>query len=223
MPLDEEKSKKNLVLCFSGELVCAMHKDKPWGKLKIPNSFVRGLFDMIHEPGVELPPSGEDGKQLNAHVSVFRPEEIEAIGGPDKITERGHHFRFTLGRIKHFTPIGWSEMSDCWVVRVHSPELERLRRSYGLTEIPMRGTKRLYFHITFGVRRRDVLSRNALRKAASVFDVAWAYRLRDAEQQQHAEEYERARASPASRCEDSELLGPEVWAEFKKWEVLSGS
>src|SRR5260221_4890035 len=50
-----------------------------WLLLEIPNALVRGIFDAINEPGIELPL--RDGK-LTAHVSAFRPEELEIIGGP---------------------------------------------------------------------------------------------------------------------------------------------
>src|SRR5262245_31643770 len=57
-----------------------------WVLLAVPNALVRGVFAAMNEPGAELPPSGPSGK-LEAHVTVFRPEELEQVGGPDVITE----------------------------------------------------------------------------------------------------------------------------------------
>ena len=128
-----------------------------WVLLSVPNSLVHGIFNAMHEPGVELPPSKDDGR-LNAHISVIRPEELETIGGADKITERGKQFRYTLGRLKTVVPHGWSEMERVWFCEVHSPELQELRRSYGLSGLPKDGE--FAFHITVAVRRKKVLGRN---------------------------------------------------------------
>lgn len=131
-----------------------------WGLLSVPNAFVRGVFDALDEPGVELPP-GKDGK-LNAHISVLRPEDVEAMGGADKITERGHMFRYTLGQLKEVVPDGWDGMSKVWIVDVNSPALEQFRKSYGLTGLPHNNKFR--FHITVGVRRSKVLQNSAVVK-----------------------------------------------------------
>lgn len=131
--------------------------------LSVPNSFVRGAFSALNEPGVELPPS-LDGR-LEAHISVMRPGEIEQLGGADKIDERGRDFSYSLGRIKEITPHGWPEMSKCWVVQVHSPELRKLRKTYGLPGLPNEG--KYPFHVTIGVRRKGVLYENATGKTAS--------------------------------------------------------
>lgn len=128
-----------------------------WVLLQVPNALVRGVFAAMHEPGAELPPSGEDGR-LNAHCSVFRPEELEAIGGADKVTERGKQFRYSIGRLMSVEPDGWSAMERVWFLTVHSPELMALRRSYGLSSLPNEG--KYAFHITVACRRRGVLGRN---------------------------------------------------------------
>lgn len=125
--------------------------------LSVPNAIVRGAFDALDEPGIELPPSGPNEDRLNAHITVMRPEEID----PDKVTERGHTFRYTLGPLKSFNPEGWADMSKCWVIEVKSPELQKLRKSYGLSNLP-NGHE---FHITVAVRRKNVLGPNEVAKA----------------------------------------------------------
>jgi shikimate kinase len=134
-----------------------------WGLLEVPNALVRGAFDALHEPGAELPPAS--GNRLKAHISVFRPEELKEIGGPEKITEWGHFFKYTLGPVREVAPAGWSEMSKCWYIQVRSPELEKIRKSYGLSGTPKDGE--FDFHITIGVRRKNVLRDNEVSKAAA--------------------------------------------------------
>lgn len=138
--------------------------DSGWILLTVPNALVRGMFAAMREPGIELPP-GANGGPLNAHISVFRPEELAELGGPDKITERGKTFHYSIGRLVAVEPDGWSEMARAWFLRVHSPELQQLRRSYGLSSLPNNG--KYDFHITVAVRRKAVLGRNEVSKAAA--------------------------------------------------------
>lgn len=127
-----------------------------WLLLNVPNALVQGVFSAMQEPGLELPPSDSDGR-LNAHISVMSKKEVAAIG-PDKISERGKQFRYTLGRFYAVNPDGWLDFDVVYMIRIHSPELQALRRSYGLSSLPGNGRKE--FHITCAVRRRGVLGRN---------------------------------------------------------------
>jgi hypothetical protein len=133
-----------------------------WGMISVPNALVRGAFDALDEIGAQLP-YNEDGV-LNAHISVFRPEEVQKIG-PASITERGHLFHYSLGRLAEVTPAGWPGVGKAWLIEVKSPELEALRKSYGLT--PLMNNNKHQFHITIGIRRRNVLYDNAVKKDAS--------------------------------------------------------
>lgn len=126
-----------------------------WGLVTVPNALVRGVFSALDETGIELPL--HDG-QLEAHITVFSKEDIDALGGPDKITERGKRFHYRLGGLNTVDPEGWPEMSKAWLLRIHSPELQALRRSYGLSSLPKDGKHD--FHVTVAVRRRGVLGRN---------------------------------------------------------------
>lgn len=147
-----------LVYNLAGRLYLS---DSGWLMLTVPNAMVRGVFAAMAEPGIELPPSGSSGT-LEAHISVMRPSDIESIGGPDKITERGKQFAYTLGRIYSVVPETWSEMRRVWYLQVFAPELQELRRSYGLTGLPNDG--KYDFHVTIGVLRKKVLGRNAAAK-----------------------------------------------------------
>lgn len=134
-----------------------------WIMLSVPNALVRGVFQAMEGPGLELPPSGPD-EQLQAHISVMRPEELARIGGPGKVTERGKRFRYRIGGLVSVKPHGWPEMAECWMLRVHSPELQALRRSYGLSSLPKNGE--FDFHVTVAVRRKSVLGRNDASKVS---------------------------------------------------------
>lgn len=134
-----------------------------WLLLSVPNPIIQGLFAALDVPGAELP-YHSDGR-LNAHVSVMRPEELERIGGLDKISERGKRFKFQLGPVQEVTPTTWAEMSRVWFVKVHSPELEALRRSYGLSSRP--NNNNYDFHITFAVRKKHVLRTNSVTKTSA--------------------------------------------------------
>lgn len=130
-----------------------------WLLLSVPNAVVRGLFDAMDETGIELPT--KDGK-LNAHISVMRPEEVTQIGGAEKITERGHSYRYNLGPIKCVRPSGWENIARVWYATIVSPELQELRRSYGLSSLPKEGKHD--FHVTVAVRRAKVLQNNTVTK-----------------------------------------------------------
>lgn len=140
---------------LAGQLVLS---DSGWLLLNVPNSLVRGAFLALNEPGIELPL--RDGL-LKAHITVMDPEEIRAIGGAAKISERGKHFRYNLGSIYSVEPAGWTGVSKVWYLRVDSPELETLRKTYGL--LPKR--KGYDLHITVAVRKRGVLQNNSVSKA----------------------------------------------------------
>ena len=111
---------------------------------------VRGLFDAKERAGVELPP-GHTGGPFTAHISVMNEGEVAKIGGPDKISERGHPFNYQLGPMMTVEPKGWSEMSRVWFVKVISPELKALRKSYGLPPLPNGDHE---FHVSVAVSAR---------------------------------------------------------------------
>jgi hypothetical protein len=138
-----------------------------WILLSTPNAIGRGVFDTLQEPGLELPP-GPSGGPYSAHVSVIRDSELEALGGVDAISERGHSFPFSVGHLMKITNPDWKEMSVVYALEVHSPALEQLRRSYGLPSLPHKGGKEFPFHLTVAVRRKNVLYDNGIAKQSSL-------------------------------------------------------
>lgn len=153
--LKEAASPPQLSYSLAGRLYLSK---SGWLLLHVPNALVRGAFDAMDEPGIELPNDGD----VNAHISVMTKEEVDEIG-PDKITERGHSFRYTLGRVKSVNPFGQSEFSKVWFVQVSSPELKKLRKSYGLPALPYGDHE---FHITLAYRRKKVLQNSDISKVA---------------------------------------------------------
>tara|TARA_R110000824_G_C15176234_1_gene673325 strand:- start:1178 stop:1732 length:555 start_codon:yes stop_codon:yes gene_type:complete len=135
-----------------------------WGQISVPSALVRGAFDALDEQGAELPPA-VGGNKLNASIPVFSPAEVEKLGGPDKITERGHSFKYSLGRVKQMQP-NELDASRIWVIEVASPALRNLRKSYGLSPTPKNGSQP--FHIVIGMRRKWILQDSRIRKGEKV-------------------------------------------------------
>ena len=131
-----------------------------WLLLHVPNAFANGAFDALAEPGIEKP--SKNGKAMDAHISVMSKQEVANIGA-DKITERGHVFRYQLGQLKAVKPFGQGEYNKVWFVEVQSPELKQLRKSYGLTPLPHEDHP---FHITVAYRRKNVLRTSEVSKVA---------------------------------------------------------
>lgn len=155
------------VYSLAGRLYCT---PKGWVMLSVPNALVRGAFDALNEVGLELPLNSEG--RLNAHISVIRPEELERIGGKDKISELGHTFRWQMGPLQVVDPDGWSEMSKAYFFRVNSPDLEKMRKSYGLSPLP--NENKFNFHCTVAVRRKKVTQHNDVTKQSAESEL-WAW------------------------------------------------
>lgn len=158
--LDKQADTPQAVASLTGTLYLSK---SGWLLLSVPNAFVRGLFDALHEPGAQLPLNAAGN--LEAHITVMRPEEIEQLGGADNINERGHQFAYQTGPVKTVRPSGQGEFSAVWFVEVTSRELEKLRKSYGLAPTPKNGEHE--FHITFAYRKNRVLQHNDVSKTAA--------------------------------------------------------
>lgn len=130
-----------------------------WLLLEVPNPVGRGVFAALDAPGIELPVNDVTGK-YQAHISVMTPEEVQQVGGSAAIGERGRDFSYTLGKVESFVPASWQDMSRCWAISVRSVELEKLRKTYGLSPRP-----KYPFHITCAVRRKYVLGANSVSKS----------------------------------------------------------
>lgn len=121
---------------FTGELQVS---ETGWCKLKVPQALVDGLYSACEVPGLKQPEYG-------AHISVMTRHETAELGN---IRERGKNFRFRITGIRSVKPAGWPEMSRAYFAICSSPELQKLRESYGLTG-KIKGDHP--FHITFAVK-----------------------------------------------------------------------
>jgi len=126
----------------------------------VPTALVRGIFDAMHEPGISLPNAVDEGA-LRAGIVVMTPAELEQAGGSDYISERGKNFTYYLGGLKETQAIGWPGVSTCWHMKIKSPDLGKLRRSYGL---PTKVEGDSDFSIVVAVRKTGVLAGNAASK-----------------------------------------------------------
>lgn len=136
-----------------------------WLLLSVPNNLIRGTFDALHEAGAEYPPPFKGSAAYQAHITVMRPEEVEQAGGADAITERGHQFHYTTGPLREVEPANWDGVSKVWYIEIGSPELEKLRKSYGLSAKPKNNEHD--FHITVAIRKKNILTTKPVSKAAS--------------------------------------------------------
>jgi hypothetical protein len=126
----------------------------------VPAALVRGVFDAMHEPGISLP-AAVDGGMLRAGIVVMTPAELKQAGGAGAITERGKHYKYTLGNLEETPARNWPGVTTCWHLRVKSPTLGELRRSYGL---PTKLEGNSDFSIVVACRKAGVLTANATSK-----------------------------------------------------------
>lgn len=133
-----------------------------WLVMDIPSQLVRGLFDALALPGIELPIRDD---KLMAHVAVMSPAEVEKIG-PKRLSERGQSYSYNIGQVHELSPRDWPGISKAWAAVVTSPPLKTLRKSYGLSPLPNDQD----FCCTIAVRKTGILGPNNVSKAAAVHD-----------------------------------------------------
>jgi hypothetical protein len=163
--LSRETTKTSTDCFLSGRLYVSK---SGWLLLSVPNALVHGVFDALAAPGAELPMPGAlnvpnvPKNVLNAHISVMTADEVSRIGA-DRISERGHSFYYALGGLKEVPAKNIAGISKLWLIEAASPDLVKIRKSYGLSATP----NNLGFHVTVAVRRKKVLQENSVRKAAA--------------------------------------------------------
>ena len=122
----------------TGQLVV---KSDGFGYLRVDNAYINTLFPILDakQDGFRKPPYFRRPEAPGAHISVFyadehiRPEEI------------GEYFNFELKRIRI---VQTSKDTSYIILEVEAPELEALRRKYGLSP-KLFGHE---FHITLAKR-----------------------------------------------------------------------
>ena len=113
--------------------------------LSVSNDVIHGLFSLIDEENIEKALYGDIG----AHISVMNEDEFEE---EIKIGEIGKEFVFKLGKFHSTEPDGWDEMERVWFITCISPELEKLRKKYGLPKTYKNMGHE--FHCTIAIRKK---------------------------------------------------------------------
>lgn len=139
--INKEASERLKSVTLKGTL---RQRDNGFLYLDISNNVIHGMYSLIDEEDIDKPPYFGDG-EVGAHVSVAYEEEVEDL----EIKEIGKEYNFKLGKFYSTNPEGWDKMERVWFVEVVAPELEKLRKKYGLSKL-LNGHK---FHITVAVRR----------------------------------------------------------------------
>lgn len=121
-------------------------KSDGFGYLKVDDNYIHTLFPMLglENDGFKEPPFFRTKKSPGAHISVFYGDENR------RPKEVGQYFRFEL---KQIVILRVSKDTFYAVLQVESPELENLRKKYGLSP-KLHGHE---FHITLA---KKTLHRN---------------------------------------------------------------
>lgn len=111
--------------------------------LKVDDGYIDQLFPLLSNPSYERPPYFRRFNSPGAHISVFYVHETQQVG---KIKELGRRFAF---KIKGLAAVP-DRTREYIVLKVVSPELEQLRKKYGLAPF-LKGHD---FHITIAKKKR---------------------------------------------------------------------
>lgn len=123
------------------ELVGSLYYDKQGDRitLSIPSYLIAGLFGAIGESGWQLPE-----KHVRSGITVIGETELDKLGGPSIITERGKQFSYSIRPPKIVQLNGANGLEKACVLVVASPQLQKLRKSYGLSGPPEEGESKFY-------------------------------------------------------------------------------
>jgi hypothetical protein len=102
-----------------------MQKKDGFVYLKLDNAYVTELYSFIQEPGCHLTSAFYRYGSIGAHISVIYANEKST----DSIKELGQIFTFIPKKIKRVKTRKYENI----ILQVESPELMRLRESYGLS------------------------------------------------------------------------------------------
>lgn len=122
--------------------------------LDIDNRFISSLVPYLPLYGLEKPPYfhlffAPEG----AHIPVIPAREM-GFHYLEKIQEEGQEFSFEIEGLYSLEPTIWPEVEQVWFFKVHSPELETLRRRYFLPSLPGGHA----FHIAIAVKPKITYS-----------------------------------------------------------------
>jgi len=117
----------------------------------VPNSIFGGFLPLLGSD-VEKPPKNERHyDDIGAHITVIKRREV--VDNNISFADVGKRISYKMkGVQKVENPDGWEEMEAVWLIPVEAPELEKLRKAYGLSPKILDHD----FHITLGIKRRPV-------------------------------------------------------------------
>lgn len=148
--------KSQVIYELVGELQCRDRKDSGDGNggtvcvLAVPFDLIRGVNSALGIPGISLPdpsrsingmvggPSqGSGSLDVYSEICVIPSDEMEVVDMD--IRERGKEFRYGLGPVVEITNNRSVDVEKKWAIKITSPELQAVRRSYGLPSLPVIG------------------------------------------------------------------------------------
>ncbi len=136
------KSAKDVVLTG-----CLKQTKDGFVYVDIPNSVFKGFLPLLD--GAEKPPKDDKHEDIGAHITVIKKKEIKE--NDILFKDKDKEVKYTIKGLEEVEdPDGWDEMQKVWFVTVDSPDLEKIRKSYGLPS----KIKNHNFHITVGVKKK---------------------------------------------------------------------
>jgi hypothetical protein len=116
--------------------------------LDVSDDFITLAIPLIDVPGRIVPPSHYTNKKgIGAHISVIYENEIIAKDIWE-IEELGQEYTFSVMELRSIKMTNNNKMQKLWLIAVDAPELETLRKKYGLRPL-LKGHD---FHITIGTQ-----------------------------------------------------------------------
>jgi len=122
-----------------------LKKSESFVYVDVDDEYIHKLITFIQKDGFEEPPYFVNSDSVGAHITVMYEDEVKKYG-IGEIQECGEKIYFTPKECKIVHPPRWQEMDEVYFIVVEAPELDRIRKKYGLTK------KEYDFHITIGVK-----------------------------------------------------------------------
>jgi hypothetical protein len=118
--------------------------------LKIPDAVIDGFVGLIPDGKADKPAVAYAGNPyVGAHVSVIYPDETQRLHKKRRrVKEVGEEFDFSVDKMFVTQPSDWDGVQDVYFLIVKSPQLEALRKKYGLS----RKINGHDFHVTVAVK-----------------------------------------------------------------------
>jgi hypothetical protein len=125
--------------------------------LDVDNHFINAMLPFLQLQGLVRPPYFNlFGTPEGAHIAVI-PARESAFHYLTQFREIGQEFPFEIEGLYSLEPTLWPEVEQVWFFKVHSSNLETLRRRYFLTEKPGGHS----FHIAVAIKPRPMQAKKA--------------------------------------------------------------